>query len=146
MAKTGPIIIVEDDSDDCELLQDVIRDLKLNNEIKCFSTGFKALEYFLATTDTPFLIFSDINMPVMDGLELRRLINENEKLKRHSIPFIYFTTAATSEAVSEAYYLSVQGFFEKPHSYDETINLLKHIIDYWSFCRHPNNLHKFKKL
>ena len=137
MIKTGPIVIVEDDQDDCDLFTDAIKDLRIENEVLCFSNGLDALNYLTETRDLPFLIFCDISMPVMDGLELKRRIEKDEKLKRKSVPIIFFTTAATPQVAKEAYYLSAQGFFEKPVKYIDTLVLLKHIIDYWRFSKHP---------
>jgi CheY-like chemotaxis protein len=143
MPNTGPIIIVDDDDDDNELLSDIVKELLPENEVKCFSGPTQALSFLLETEDKPFLIFCDINMPLMNGLELREFISNNEKLKRLCIPFIFLTTAATTKSVDLAYLLSVQGFFQKPTDYTEMQSLEKHIIDYWTFCRHPNNIRKF---
>lgn len=75
----------------------------------------------------------------MSGLELRRKISEDEELKKKSIPFVFLTTSATQYAVSAAYEMSVQGFFEKPHSFGELAKLLNELCTYWKNCRHPNN-------
>ncbi len=52
-------------------------------------------------------------MPIMNGLELRRHIQENEGLRKKSIPFVFLSTAARPKEVEEAYNLTVQGFFVK---------------------------------
>lgn len=131
--------MIDDDADECQLIEEALARLNIPNRLLCFSDGKEAIAYLTETTERPFLILSDINMPGMGGLELRRHINENENLKRKSIPFIFLTTSATPHAVGEAYKMSVQGFFEKPHDMREIAGLLKEICSYWKRCRHPNN-------
>jgi len=139
MAKTGPIIIVDDDLEDQEVLADVLHLNGVKNELKFFDNGKLALDYLLQTSDRPFLILCDINMPVMNGLELRNEINNNEFLSQKSIPFIFYTTHAEKHAVESAYVMSVQGFFQKPGTITEIQQLLHQIISYWSSCHHPNS-------
>jgi len=62
MNKRGPIIIIEDDLDDQEILTDVFNELNYINEIIFFADAKKALEYLKSTEIEPFIIFSDINM------------------------------------------------------------------------------------
>ena len=139
MSKKGPILLIDDDADECEVITETLRHLKIENALLCFNDGQEALDYLRSTIEQPFLILSDVNMPGMNGLELRRQIFNDEALRRKSIPFIFLTTSATPMAVNEAYEMSVQGFFEKPHSMAEIKSLIKEIYGYWQHCRHPNN-------
>jgi CheY-like chemotaxis protein len=138
MPKSGPILIVEDDHDDQELLKEVFNDLIISNTIRFFSTCLSLLDYLKTTIERPFLIICDINVPQMDGLELRKEINENEFLRKKSIPFIFLTTTSTKSVIEEAYEMMVQGYFVKPNSIQEIKETIKMIIDYWKVCRHPN--------
>lgn len=63
MNKGGPIIIIEDDTDDQELLKNVFLELDYRNNVIFFEDGEEALKYLTDTTIEPFIIFSDINMP-----------------------------------------------------------------------------------
>ncbi len=139
MTKKGPIILIDDDKDECDLIQEALRQLGIANKLVCFSNGKEAYDYLLSTEEQPFLIISDINMPVMNGIELRKQINENQELKRKSVPFIFLTTTASPAAVKEAYEMSVQGFFEKGSSIEEIKTQLSEMYNYWQKCRHPNN-------
>ena len=65
MSKNGPIIIVEDDIDDQEMIAEALSAIGVSNEVKIFNGGMEVLEYLLQTQDTPFIIFSDINMPFL---------------------------------------------------------------------------------
>ena len=139
MSKKGPILMVDDDADDCELVKEVLRKEKIENELICFSDSNKAIEYLKNTAQKPFLILSDVNIPGMSGIEFRKKLHEDEELRHKSIPFIFFTTSAGPFAIKQAYEMNVQGFFEKPTSFTEVCNLIRRIYDYWQMCRHPHN-------
>lgn len=69
--KVGTIIVIEDDLDDQLLMKNAFSSLGYLNKIVFFSDGFKALEHIQLTEVKPFLILSDINMPTVNGFELR---------------------------------------------------------------------------
>lgn len=136
---SGPIIYVEDDEDDQFLFQTTIAGLNISNEIRMFSNGKEFLDYLCVTNEKPFLIFCDINMPVMNGLNLRKHIIKDDFLRKKSIPFVFYTTGVSDETVELAYDLIVQGFFQKVTNMADMHSLIESIIDYWKTCKHPNN-------
>jgi CheY-like chemotaxis protein len=138
MNKKGPIIIIEDDIDDQEILADIFRQLNYDNNIVFFRDAGKALSYLNQTDVKPFLILSDINMPKVNGFELRNTIFTNEKLQTKCIPYLFFTTGADKKSVADAYALSVQGFFKKANSIPQLTNTIKKIVDYWQECIAPS--------
>ncbi|MES2690227.1 MAG: response regulator [Bacteroidota bacterium] len=138
MNKGGPIIIIEDDLDDQQILTDVFNELDYKNEIIFFDEGEKALNYLTETDIEPFIIFSDINMPKLSGMELRAKIHENEDLRLKSIPYLFFSTSAEQRHVIDAYSKSIQGFFVKPTSYSGIKETIKTIVSYWEACVSPN--------
>lgn len=140
MNRAGAIIIIEDDLDDQQFLADVFEELDYKNEIVFFSDGIKALAYIVDTSIEPFLILSDINMPKLNGIELRAKIYNNEELRMKCIPYLFFSTNAEQAHVIEAYSQSIQGFFIKPSSYEHLKQTLKLIVDYWLKCVSPNYL------
>ncbi|CAN5456357.1 N/A [soil metagenome] len=138
MNKNGAIIIVEDDADDQEMFSNVFKELNYINEIIFFNDGQEALNYLTAKTTEPFIVFSDINMPKLNGIELRKQIHENEDIRIKTIPYLFFTTTAEQEAVIDAYSKSIQGFFVKPSSFQELKSVMKIIVEYWQKCESPN--------
>jgi CheY-like chemotaxis protein len=137
MKQNGPIIIIEDDVDDQELLKEIFNELKIPNLIQFFTSCLQAFEYLLNSIEKPFLIISDINLPVMTGLEFCKKIMENEFLRKKSIPFIFLTTTNDQKIVTKAYELFIQGFFVKPSSLIELKETIRSIVSYWSVCRNP---------
>lgn len=137
--KNGPIIIIEDDSDDQELLAEVYNKLNYGNKIIFFSDGEKALEYLNTNPERPFLILSDINLPKLDGIALRRKLKTDERLSNKCIPYLFFSTAINQQTVIDAYSQSVQGFFVKQASMVELEKTISAIMEYWRRCAAPND-------
>lgn len=138
MNKTGPIIIIEDDIDDQEILEDIFRELNYLNKLIFFGDSQEALDFLIQTEIEPFLVISDINMPKLSGLELREKVINNEDLRLKSIPYLFFSTSAEQKHVIDAYSRSIQGFFIKPKTYDELKQMMMKIVDYWQECESPN--------
>jgi CheY-like chemotaxis protein len=139
MQKSGPIIVIEDDNDDQEILDEIFKILNYPNQILYFSDGYEALDYILKSDVQPFLILSDINMPKIDGFELRRKIHNNEELRIKCIPYLFFTSGADRKAVYDAYAMSAQGFFIKPNRMEELQNTIRKIVEYWQECYAPSH-------
>src|SRR2546423_9943726 len=138
MTKSGPIIVIEDDIDDKETLTVIFKELNYKNEIIFFQDGNLALEYLNKPGNQPFLILSDINMPKINGFELRNKIHNNEQLHIKCIPYLFFTTGANKKSVVEAYAMSVQGFFIKPNKIEDLKRTIRTIVDYWQECIAPS--------
>jgi CheY-like chemotaxis protein len=139
MNKNGTIIIIEDDSDDQFVLEQVFDELGYPNKRIYFSDGVSALEYLYSTPDRPFIIISDMNLPRLNGLELRKKVQTDAELSLRCIPYVYFTTALNQQAVIDAYSTSAQGFFVKPATFGEIKETIQVMMQYWSRCAAPNN-------
>ena len=139
MNKNGPVIIIEDDADDQEILTEVFQKLNYPNKIMFFFDGQEALHYINETDVLPFLILSDINMPKLDGFELRKKLKTDAALQVKCIPYLFFSTALNQKSVIDAYSMSVQGFFIKQHTMVELEKTISVIMEYWKRCAAPND-------
>ena len=137
MDKAGPIIIIDDDLDDQDLLRELFSELTLKNEVCIFPDGDSVLTYLSNPSIHPFIIISDIKMPKMDGFELRKHISLKSENSR-STPFLFFTTGSTSDALNLAYSHSVQGIFQKPVRYNDWKETITNIVNYWATCMAPD--------
>lgn len=137
--KAGPIIILEDDEDDVEIMTEAFRQMETENELIFFGNGRLLLDYLMSTREQPFLIISDINVPVMNGLEVREKIDANPYLRKKSIPFIFLTTSRDFSGVDKAYEMTVQGYFFKPSDFKDLKLMIAQIMGYWDVCVHPNS-------
>ena len=137
--KNGPIIVIEDDSDDQDFLTEVFKKLNYRNKVIFFSDGEEALEHIIKSEEPPFLILSDINMPKLDGFALREKLKTDSKLSNKCIPYLFFSTASNQQTVIEAYSQSVQGFFVKQNSMAGLEKTISAIMEYWRLCAAPND-------
>ena len=135
----GPIIVIDDDPDDREVLKDIFEKVNYPNVVRYFDDGETALEYLNRTDVIPFLILSDINMPVLDGFALRDKVKIDARLQLKCIPYLFFTTASNQQVIIDAYSKSVQGFFIKPNSIASLEKTIRVIMEYWLLCASPNN-------
>lgn len=138
MNKNGPIIVIEDDEEDQEILLEIFDRLPYKNKVVFFTNGNEVIEYINTPGNDPFLILSDINMPNIDGFELRKKVFSNKELQNKCVPYLFFTNGTHKKAVVDAYSMSVQGFFIKPSNLSALENTIRKIIDYWQECIAPN--------
>ena len=138
--KSGPIIVLEDDIDDQDILETILRELNVQNKLVFFTKADEAFRFLKSTSEQPFLIFSDVNLPGQNGIEFKRQIDDDKELRKKSIPFLFYSTSVDQQTVNKAYtQMTVQGFFQKSHSYEEIKKRIKLILEYWQDCKHPNS-------
>lgn len=121
------------------MLKEVFEKIDYPNIVRYFNDGESALEYLNRTDVIPFLILSDINMPILDGFALRDKVKIDAKLQVKCIPYLFFTTASDQQIIIDAYSKSVQGFFIKPNSMVLLEKTIRVIMQYWQLCASPNN-------
>jgi len=138
MRKNGQIIIIEDDEDDAEILFDLITSLNYKNEIKIINDSTLVIDYLKQPNVKPFLIISDINMPKLNGYELRDRIISDPLVDAKCIPYIFCTTAAQPDIVNEGFKRNIQGYFHKTNDYAKYKENVKLLVDYWKTSLLPN--------
>ncbi|MEO8584434.1 MAG: response regulator [Flavitalea sp.] len=136
--QTSPIILIDDDQDDLDLIKEAIRESGIENEIITFQDSSEALAFLTFSNKHHLFILCDINMPGMNGFDLRESLIRDGTVLLKSIPFIFVSTAENPIHVKRAYELQVQGYFKKPVSYKETLLFIKNVAWYWNACSHPN--------
>ena len=139
MNKGDTIIIVEDDPDDQDVLREVFRDLGVEKRLVFFSDSNSAYNYLMSTEEKPFIILCDINLPKVNGIELKQKIDDTDLLRRKAIPFVFLTTADNPDTVDKAYSITnLQGYFRKGHLLNEIKDCITCILAYWTHALHPN--------
>jgi len=102
------ILIIEDNEMNLKLFRDVLR-----------AVGYTTLEATdgkegidLATREKPDLILMDIQLPVMDGLEVTRLLKADDRTKE--IPIIALTSHAMLGDEKRMCEAGCDGYISKP--------------------------------
>ena len=128
---TGPVLIVDDDEEDREFLEEAWKELEFTNTLLFFNNGQGVLDYLKSDKETPFLIISDVNIPGMDGFQLKKKILEDRSANYKSIPFVFWSTQVSPSQIQKAYDLGVNGFFVKDNNLQELKQSLSDIVKYW---------------
>lgn len=113
------------------LYKRVFQNLNLDERLKLFDNANDALNFLQESFSETEVIFSDINMPKVDGLELKRRINEDNCLRDSQIPFVFLSTSASERDIQKSTTLGVQGFFEKGVTLDEMERTINQVLSQW---------------
>jgi CheY-like chemotaxis protein len=120
------ILVVDDDQEDLELFREALD--HIDPSILCIEAynGLQALKVLQRDSLLPDIIFLDINMPVMGGLECLNKIKTDATFKE--IPVIMYSTTSQESQIAACTKLGAQ-FLTKPSSYSELITSLRKVID-----------------
>jgi response regulator RpfG family c-di-GMP phosphodiesterase len=110
-------LLIDDDIDDHEIFKIALA--QVNQSINCISINESKEAIEKLSTDTSFtpdIIFVDINMPVLNGIECLAEIKKIDHLK--NVPVIFYSTFADPEKLGEMKELGAAEYFEKPSDID----------------------------
>jgi CheY-like chemotaxis protein len=136
--KLKNILLVEDNEDDVEITRMALSEAKLNQTLHVCIDGEEALDFLYNrnkfsckdNNPRPDLILLDINMPKVNGLEVLKIVKQDDKLKH--IPVIMLTTSQKDEDIIASYDSHANSFIQKPVDYDRFVEVIKGINAYWS--------------
>jgi len=109
--QTFNIVCVDDEPLALRYLTKLVQQITPSSNITAFSNSIEALEYM--RTNKPDIVFLDIDMPYMNGIELARNIS-----RLHGKTNIILTTAYDNFAM-EAFGLDCSGYVLKPLSLED---------------------------
>ncbi len=132
-----PVFIVDDDFEEREIIQEIWRELDIENPVLFFDSGHAVLDHLQRDPTNPFLIICDVNLPQMNGLELRQVFTNEHSLHYKSIPFVFWSITASNEQIKKAYDYGAHGFFFKGRNYAEIKQSLDTITSYWRSSKAP---------
>lgn len=119
------LIITDDDSDDQELFSMAISEISSNIKISLAENGGDLIKK-LQEKELPDLIFLDLNMPGMNGIECLMKIRSNPKSA--GLPVLIYSTSANPEQIDEAYKYGANYYLQKPCSYRDIQNLVSKVF------------------
>jgi CheY-like chemotaxis protein len=115
------ILQIDDDCDDCSFFLEAVEEVSTAT-YTAIHNPVQALQKLSNKEIRPDLIFLDINMPIMNGLEVLQEIKKKETIK--NIPVIIFSTFIPLEVKNRMNDLGIMGYFIKPNDF----NALKKIL------------------
>ena len=114
------ILIVDDDVDICHFFQKILTEM--DYEVATATSGRQSLAKI--TRDPPDVLFLDIKMPKMNGLEcLRRIRKIHRKL-----PIVMITGYGDLKSVQEAMRLGADEYVSKPFDLEEIRRLIGELL------------------
>jgi DNA-binding NarL/FixJ family response regulator len=140
--QTGQIWLIDKDAEDHEIVQEVLQELRQPNELVLLNTAEEAISRLKEVETGPFIIISELNLPGINGFELRKKLLETNSKKFKSVPFIFWATQASEAQITQAYDLSVHGFFIKEGSFRDLKETFSCIINYWLKSKMPSKAEK----
>ncbi len=127
------IVLIEDNPFDAELTLRALQKKGLAGKVKVFPDGVEALHFLSATADDPHnhpkVIFLDLKLPKMSGLEVLSQIKEDWRTRL--IPVVMLTSSQEESDILESYRLGVNSYMVKPVDYDEFFQVVEDLGLYW---------------
>ncbi len=116
------VLIVDDERDYSETMEFWL--MAKGYEVTALESGAEALRY-LEDNSPPDIIFLDVLMPGMNGLETLRLLKEAYP----GLPVIMVTAFSTGKAMAEAKRLGAAGVFGKADDFAQAARLIKETLE-----------------
>lgn len=117
------VLVVDDDVWHRERAAQLMRDA--GHDVVTADNGVKALG--LALQMAPDIILTDVQMPVMDGWQLVRMLRARPTLAQ--IPVIFVTALDSDEQRLQGYRLGVDDYISKPFNDDELALRVQRVLD-----------------
>ncbi len=131
-----PILVADDDMEDCEMIRDALKESRLLNEVKFVHDGEQLLSLLHSERgraqdqrNLPGLILLDLNMPKMDGRDVLKELKKHPEL--HQIPIVVLTTSEAEEDIVRSYNLGANSFITKPIEFQTLVQVMRDIGRYW---------------
>jgi CheY-like chemotaxis protein len=121
------ILLIDDDRDDQFIFKDAVRAIDSRLICDTASNGKVALDFLNTAQTLPYLIFLDLNMPVMDGYEFLMHVRKSERLKRVPIGIVSTSSILSDMKTTKA--LGARFFLTKPSDFNTLCGKLRQILE-----------------
>jgi len=119
------ILLIDDDEDDCEIFLVAIEKSFGPGNYTTINHAVKALQQLEDQEISPDLIFLDLNMPIMNGIQFLTEIKKREHLSH--IPVIIFSTSSQAELINQTKALGAHDFVTKPSDFNDFLKIFQAI-------------------
>lgn len=134
------ITLADDDEDDRLFFTDAFQELKINTIVNTVNNGKELLNYLNhPETVLPNIIFLDLNMPILNGIDCLKQIKLNDKFK--DIAVAIYSTSSSDQDVEDTFVLGANIYIKKPSNFDDLKKILSDVVIInWQY--HTNGLNK----
>lgn len=137
------ILLVEDNPADAELTLRALTRHNLANKVLVVGDGAEALDYLFATgtyagrsmSETPRVVFLDLKLPKVSGLDVLRRIKSDERTRR--IPVVVLTSSNEERDVVMSYELGGNSYVVKPVDFEQFSQAIQELGLYWLVVNRP---------
>ena len=134
-------VLAEDDDAAANLIEINLKRAGINS-IRRAKNGKEALDILTSLKNEGgskvyhILLFLDIRMPVMDGIQVLKKIKSDEVLKM--IPVVMLTTTENPSEVEECYRYGCNFYIKKPVEYKVFVETIKNLANFAKVCILPS--------
>jgi two-component system response regulator len=137
------VLLVEDNQQDAELTIRSLKKHKLANNISVVEDGAEALDFIFCRgkyskrdiNHPPKVIFLDLKLPLVSGLEVLRAIKQDTRTK--SVPVVVVTSSREDPDVKAAYELGANSYVVKPVDFEAFTEAIGSLGLYWLLINQP---------
>ena len=139
------ILLIDDDPDCRLLIKDAISECKVSNDVHEVGNGLEALQFLrkqgaFSDAPRPGLIYMDIEMPGMDGLETLRQIKSDPALR--DIPVVMMTGVSDEKEMQTAAANGANSYTLKPANVEQFLRTVLASTSYWlTIHQYPDHHH-----
>ncbi|MFZ2643872.1 MAG: response regulator [Verrucomicrobiia bacterium] len=135
--KSTTILLVEDTADDEHLVKRVLTKSNLVYNLSVVRDGAEALDYLFGTgvhaqrdtTQMPAVVFLDLKLPKISGLEVLRRIRADARTQR--LPVVIFSSSQEEQDLIQSYNLGTNSYVRKPVDFTEFTDAIQQMGSYW---------------
>lgn len=120
------IILVDDDPDDRMLFSDAFSELDSGGSLQLFDNGRQALDYLREAEALPDIIFLDLNMGIIGGLETLLEIRKNERYSKLSV--VIYSTSSAEKDIEDTLVAGANIYITKPSDFNRLKEALARVI------------------
>ena len=135
-ANIKTILLVDDSPNDVTLIKAALEDAHFGNDIIVAEDGEEALDFLYKkgkfanyAREEPVFILLDIKMPLMDGIEVLKIIRADASF--NDIPVIMLTSSRDIRDLQDCYDNGANSFVVKPVNMNDFMEVVKELGQYW---------------
>ena len=129
LKETDPfnVLLADDDSDDCYFFKEALKEFPQPTNLVVVNDGEQLMQLLNEVNELPGVLFLDLNMPRMNGVQFLTQIKKNRKLS--VVPTIIYTTSGRPEDREETQRLGAAHFLTKGASFKNICEAISFIVD-----------------